>query len=183
MEKRIPELMSEIKRNSGGHIFYLTEQTQLYIDNAVVFILDGLKMNDYVIVVENKRLTPLIWKRLQLLLSKEELANVYFFDNFTLYWHKGDFLPSTIVEYLQEKFGVSTCGTQGFRTWGHIEWSTQDDLEEELLSYEQKVDRLITEYKLIAVCVYDAKRVESHLQNRLGLYHDYLMKDDQITSL
>ncbi|MGX7595876.1 MEDS domain-containing protein [Planococcus plakortidis] len=183
MEQKIPELMSKIKKDSGGHIVYLTEQTQLYIDNVVVFILDGLKTRDHVVIVENKRLTPLIWKRISPLMSEEELANVYFFDSFTLYWKKGDFLPNTIVEYLQEKFDISTFGEQGFRTWGHIEWSTQDDLEDELVLYEQKVDRLITDYKLIAVCAYDAKRVASHLQNQLGLYHDYLMKDNQIISL
>lgn len=183
MERKIPELISKIRGNSGGHIFYLTEQTQLYIDNVVVFILDGLKTEDHVLIVENKRLTPLIWKRIQPLLTEEQLTKVHFFDNFTLYWQKGDFLPSTIVDYFQEKFSDSAFVHHGFRTWGHIEWNTQKGLEEELVSYEQKVDRLITEYNLIAVCAYDASRVASHLKSQLGLYHNYLMRDDHITSL
>lgn len=60
MNRKIPELTLEIRNNSGGHIFYLTKQTQLYFDNIIVFILDGLKNDENVLIVENKRLTPLI---------------------------------------------------------------------------------------------------------------------------
>lgn len=183
MEHKIPALTLKIRNSSGGHIFYLTKETKHYIDNIVVFILDGLENNEHVLVVENNRLTPLVRKRLQAVLTAEELAKVYFFDSYKLYWHKGNFLPSTIVEYFQESFDLSEMTCQHFRTWGHIEWNTRDGLEEQLLSYEKQVDQLITEHKLTAVCAYDATRVEQHLQDNLALYHDYLMKDEEIVFL
>ncbi|MFK8794536.1 MEDS domain-containing protein [Planococcus plakortidis] len=183
MEHKIPALTLKIRNSSGGHIFYLTKETKHYIDNIVVFILDGLKSNEHVLIVENKRLTPLIQKRLQAVLTADELAKVYFFDSYKLYWHKGNFHPSTIVEYFQENFDVSVMCCQYFRTWGHIEWNTGEGLEEELLSYEEQVDDLITAQNLIAVCAYDAIRVEQHLQDKLALYHDYLMEDEEIVFL
>lgn len=183
MEQKIPALALKIRNSSGGHIFYLTRETKHYINNIVVFILDGLKSDEHVLIVENKRLTPLIQKRIQAVLTADELAKVYFFDSYKLYWHKGNFHPSTIVEYFQESFDVSVMSCQYFRTWGHIEWNTGDGLEEELLSYEEQVDDLITAQNLIAVCAYDAIRVEQHLQDKLALYHDYLMEDEKITCL
>lgn len=180
MEQQIPALTLKIRNSSGGHIFYLTKETKHYINNIVVFILDGLKNDEHVLIVENNRLTPLVRKRLQAVLTAEELAKVHFFDSYKLYWHKGNFHPSTIVEYFQESFDVPVMSCQYFRTWGHIEWNTGDGLEEELLSYEKQVDELITAQNLIAVCAYDAIRVEQHLQDKLALYHDYLMEDEEI---
>ena len=183
MEQKIPALALKIRNSSGGHIFYLTKDTRHYINNIVVFILDGVKSDEHVLIVENKRLTPLIQKRLQAVLTADELAKVYFFDSYKLYWHKGNFHPSTIVDYFQESFDVSVMSCQYFRTWGHIEWNTGDGLEEELLSYEEQIDDLITAQNLIAVCAYDAIRVEQHLQDKLALYHDYLMEDEEIVFL
>ncbi|WP_404335265.1 MEDS domain-containing protein [Planococcus rifietoensis] len=183
MEQQIPALTLKIRNSSGGHIFYLTKETKHYIDNIVLFILDGLQNNEHVLVVENTRLTPLVRKRLQAVLTAEELAQVHFFDSYKLYWHKGNFHPSTIVDYFRESFDVSGMPCQHFRTWGHIEWNTGDGLEEELLSYEEQVDDLITAQNLIAVCAYDAIRVEQHLQDKLALYHDYLMEDEEIVFL
>ena len=183
MEHKIPALTLKIRNSSGGHIFYLTKETKHYIDNIVLFILDGLQNNEHVLVVENNRLTPLVRKRLQAVLTAEELAQVHFFDSYKLYWHKGNFHPSTIVDYFQENFDVSGMPCQHFRTWGHIEWNTRDGLEDELLSYEKQVDQLIMANKLTAVCAYDAIRVEQHLQDKLALYHDYLMEDEEIVFL
>lgn len=183
MEKRIPELTSRIRKSDNGHIFYLTEKTSSYIENILVFIVDGVKNQEHVLIVENKRLTPMIQNRLQNELTKEELMRVHFFDNFEFYWQKGNFLPNTITEHFKEKYDSLLPKDQQFRTWGHIEWSSQDSLEEELLAYEKKVDLLITENKLIAVCAYDAPRVKADLQEQLGAYHHYLMKDNQIITL
>lgn len=182
MENKIPEVTSKIQTTQGAHIFYLTEQTAAYINNALVFILDGIRSKDHVLVVENKRLTPLIYERLREMVSENELATVHFFDNFHLYWQKGDFLPSTIIDYFQETVDYLPSEGQCYRTWGHIEWGTQQGLEKELLSYEKKIKQLVSEHHLIAVCAYDAFRVEQHLQEQLGVYHNYIMTDDHIMS-
>ncbi|ANU25518.1 MEDS domain-containing protein [Planococcus versutus] len=130
MENKIPEVISKIQTTQGAHVFYLTEQTAAYINNALT---------------------------------------VHFFDNFHLYWQKGDFLPSTIIDYFQETVDHLPSGGQCYRTWGHIEWGTQQGLEKELLSYEKKIKQLVSKHHLIAVCAYDAFRVEQHLQEKLGV--------------
>lgn len=180
MKRKIPELTLEIRKNSGGHIFYVTQQIESYMENIVVFILDGLKNEDDVLIVENKRLTPLIKQRLESILTEKELARVHFFDSFTFYWKKGSFLPSAIVDHFREEGIAASLAGQRFRTWGHIEWSTQEDMEEEVIGYEEHVSQLIAASDLIAVCAYDADRIEGNLEKRLQKYHEYLMTDDQI---
>lgn len=183
MQKKIPAFITEMRQINGAHVFYLTKQKHLYIENVLIFILDGIQKKDQVLVVENKRLMPLILARLDSMVTKEELKGVHFFDSYDLYWHKGDFLPSTIVEYFKETAEPSLDEGKCYRTWGHIEWGTEAGLEEELLSYESKINQLISEHKLVAVCAYDATRVAEHLQEKLGRYHNVLMKDDSIISL
>lgn len=182
MEKKIWEVASEIQVTQGAHVFYLTEQMDAYINNVLCFILDGLRNGDQVLIVENKRLTPPIYQRLKEVVPENELLTVHFFDNFQFYWQKGDFLPSTIIDHFQENVDAVLSEGQSYRTWGHIEWGTQQDLEEELLSYEKKVAHLVKEHQLIAVCAYDASRVKKELQEQLGLHHNYLMTDDRIIS-
>ncbi|WP_416144571.1 hypothetical protein [Planococcus koreensis] len=64
MQKKIPAFITEMCQINGAHVFYLTKQKHLYIENVLIFILDGIQKKDQVLVVENKRLMPLILARL-----------------------------------------------------------------------------------------------------------------------
>lgn len=183
MEKKIPELTSLMRQNDGAHIFYLSEEKEAYINNILVFILDGIKNGDYIFIVENPRLTPVIYQRLEQLVTDEQLKTVQFTNNFEFYWSEGNFLPVSIIQYFENKLKAATSNGQFFRTWGHIEWGSGKDIEDEILLYDKSASQFITENKFIAVCAYDSPRVSDWLQEQLLTRHKYLMQDDQINEI
>ncbi|MFC3210121.1 MEDS domain-containing protein [Planomicrobium okeanokoites] len=183
MEKKIPELTSALREKDGVHIFYLSEEEEAYIKNILVFILDGIKNGDYIFIVENPRLTPAIYQRLEQLVTKDELKSVQFTNNFEFYWSEGNFLPVSIIEYFKAKLNEATSEEKFFRTWGHIEWGSGDDIEDEILLYDKSATQFISENKFIAVCAYDLTRVSAGLQEKLRTRHSYLMEDDRINEI
>ncbi|TAA73062.1 MEDS domain-containing protein [Planococcus salinarum] len=180
MEKRIPALTSAMRQTDGAHIFYLSEEKESYINNVLVFILDGIRNGDYILIIENPRLTPLIYRRLESLVTAEELKSVRFANNFEFYWREGNFLPVSIVQYFKDALNTAAGEGQFFRTWGHIEWGSREDLEKEILTYDKTANQFISANKLIAVCAYDAPRLSEQLQAQLRARHSYLMEDDGI---
>lgn len=183
MEKRFPELTSSMRQSDGAHIFYLSEEKEAYINNILVFILDGIQNGDYIFIVENPRLTPLIYQRLEKLVTEEELKTVRFANNFEFYWSEGNFLPVSIIQHFKKTLKAAANGGQFFRTWGHIEWGSGEDLEEEILNYDKSANQFISENKFIAVCAYDLSRVSERLQEQLRARHSYLMGDNEINEI
>lgn len=183
METKIPALTSSMRQTDGAHIFYLSEEKEAYINNILVFILDGIRNGDYIFIVENPRLTPLICQRLEQLVTEEELKSVRFANNFDFYWSEGNFLPVSIIEYFKKTLNAATSGGQFFRTWGHIEWGSGNDVEKEILTYDKSATQFISENKFIAVCAYDLPRVSEGLQAQLRARHNYLMEDNCINEI
>ncbi len=181
MEQKIPALTSSIRQTEGAHIFYLTEEKEAYINNILVFILDGIQSGDYIFIVENPRLTPIISQRLKPLATEEELKSVRFANNFEFYWSEGNFLPVSIIQYFKNTLQTATSKGQLFRTWGHVEWGSGQDMEQEILVYDKSASQFITDNKFIAVCAYDSPRVSEELQMQLRERHSYLMEDDRIS--
>ncbi|MFD1032405.1 MEDS domain-containing protein [Metaplanococcus flavidus] len=180
LEIKIPEFTAKLRHNDGAHIFYLSEEKEAYIKNALVFILDGIRNEDYVLMIENPRLTPLICQQLEQLVTEEELKTVRFANNFEFYWRQGDFLPESIIQYFKNTLKAASLEGRSFRTWGHIEWGNQGDFEEKILTYDNNANKFVTENKFIAVCAYDSPRVSEQLQTQLRARHNYLMEDDRI---
>lgn len=180
MEIKIPELTSTVLQKDGAHIFYLSEEKNAYINNALVFILDGIRKGDYILMIENPRITPLIYRQLEKLVTEEELKSVRFANNFEFYWREGNFLPESIIHHFKNILDDATLEGKSFRTWGHIEWGNQEDFEEEILSYDKNANTFISENKFIAICAYDSSRVSEKLQTQLRARHNYLMEDDRI---
>lgn len=183
MEKKIPELTSTVRQTDGAHIFYLSEEKEAYIKNALVFILDGIRNGDYVLMIENPRLMPLIYQQLEQLVTEEELKSVKFANNFEFYWREGNFLPVSIIHYFENTLNAATSSGQSFRTWGHVEWGSGQDFEEEILTYDKSASQFITENKFIAVCAYDLPRVSERLKEQLSAQHSYLMEDNGINKI
>ncbi|MFC4714352.1 MEDS domain-containing protein [Planococcus dechangensis] len=167
----------------GAHIFYLTEKTELYISNAVSYIIDGVQKGERVLFVENSRLYPKIEKKLKQLLTAEEMEFLLYINNFDFYWRKGNFHPEAILDYFEKVVGSFTADGRQCRTWGHIEWGSQEDIEEKILTYEKEIDLRVPHKQVISVCAYDALRVSDQLSERLMHCHGYFMKDNSIAAL
>ncbi|WP_335432030.1 MEDS domain-containing protein [Bacillus sp. JJ1609] len=55
--------INEIQNLAKGHVLYFFDNQDQYISNVVDFIISGLKLNEYCIILENDRITPLIKKK------------------------------------------------------------------------------------------------------------------------
>lgn len=176
-------LASQVSQTNGAHIFYNSSKVEAYIDNTVSFIVHGIHQGDCVLLVENSRIYPKILKELQGCLVEEEMAKLHYINNFDFYWRNGNFHPPTILAYFSEVTDSLGEEEQSFRTWGHIEWADQQDIEREIEAYENDLNRLVPEKKAVSVCAYDAARVSEDLKDRLIRCHGYLMTDDSITCL
>lgn len=183
MNQEMINFTDNLRQAEGAHILYLTEQTDRYIANAVSYITDGVRQGDRVLMVENPRIYPRIQKELQQLLSAEELDLIHYVNNFDFYWRKGNFHPEAILEYFEQIVGSFTVDGRHCRTWGHIEWGSQEDIEEKIITYESEINLSIPKAQVISICAYDSHRVSDQLRERLMHCHGYFMKDNSIAAL
>ena len=152
MEKEITDIQNIFKTAEAAHVFYYVDNAERYIDNAVSYILAGIEQGDQVLLVENERLYPKILKRVEELVSKEQLQNIHYVNNFTFYWRNGNFHPPTIIAYFFDAISPFVKGEQSFRTWGHIEWRDEMEITKDIQEYECGIDQLIPGIKAISVC-------------------------------
>ncbi|MFK8795066.1 MEDS domain-containing protein [Planococcus plakortidis] len=183
MNQKMSDFTESLRVLDYAHILYLSEQADLYIENAVTYILNGIRNGDRVLFVENPRIYPQIHKKLQQLLSAEELGLIHYVNNFDFYWRKGNFHPDAILEYFESILGAFAADGRQCRTWGHIEWASQQDIDHKIIEYETEVDRSMPQRKSISVCAYDAPRVSDSLRERLMLCHGYLMEDSSVFAI
>ncbi len=167
----------------GDHIFYYVEEQDLYIENAVLYVKEGIEQGDHVLFVENERLYPKIVSRLEELFSQEQLQNVHFVNNFTFYWKNGNFHPPTILKYFSELVNPFHEKDLSYRTWGHIEWRDDDEINKEINEYEQAINQLLPQTKAISVCAYDAARLSASLKDLLTQCHGRYMTDKELYTI
>lgn len=176
--------MSEgLHRNKTAHIFYCSHQLDKYVENAISYIVFGIKKGDYVLFVENTRIYPMIRKALELKLTAVEMEQLLYINNFDFYWRNGNFHPPTILNHFKKATGHLLENGKSVRTWGHIEWGAQEDIEREIVEYEKALDTLIPENDGISVCAYDALKVSATLKAKLLEVHGFYMTDEKVHDL
>lgn len=169
--------VNEIKNLTKGHVLYFFEnqnQNQ-YISNVVDFIISGLELNEYSIIIENDRITSLIKKRLTVLSNESRLEKVTFVNNYDFYYAKGDFNINSIFDYLPKLIKGDSELDLIVRSWAHVEWRDEQKVSEKLLDSENEADNIVTETKLLSVCAYDSERVSKEFREALLNCHNFLI--------
>ncbi|PLS17458.1 hypothetical protein CVD28_12985 [Bacillus sp. M6-12] len=177
MEKKNFKVINQLKSLTEGHILYCFENEEEYIKNIVDFVISGLDQNQYSIIIENDRISPLLKKKLASMLNESQLCKLRYINNFDFYFAKGDFrcnsifefLPRLIEGYAEQEFAV--------RTWAHVEWRDEREVHKQLLDSEKEADVIVSEKRLLSVCAYDSDRVSEELKGSLLTRHNFLMND------
>ncbi|TRZ39776.1 hypothetical protein CEQ21_02180 [Niallia circulans] len=177
MEKDQLTVIDNLKGLNEGHIIYFFEYIDAYIKNVIDFAISGLEQDQYSIIIENDRISPLILKGLKEIVSGSQLNKIKFINNYDFYFAKGDFqcasifdyLPSLIKDYSKQQFSV--------RSWAHVEWGDVQEIHENLANSEQEADIIVKENRLLSVCAYDADRVSETTRNNLISRHGFLIND------
>lgn len=81
------------------HVLYSYEGMEQYIEDVVNFIQQGILAGDFIILIENDRIYPLIQRELIIRLNKDQLEFVHYVNNFDFYFSSGSYHPPAITEY------------------------------------------------------------------------------------
>ncbi|MCP3764059.1 MEDS domain-containing protein [Domibacillus sp. A3M-37] len=174
------EFSKLIKENDSVHIFYSMTELRPYINNLASYILSAIKQGEHVLVIENERVTSLMYKELKNILTKDQLTHIHTINNFDFYFSSGSFHPPAVLDYLSRALKPFYEKKVSFRIWAHAEWSDQGEGLTLLQEYENEANRMIREQGLFVVCAYDEKRMSNSIKTMLMKYHEYILSEDGI---
>ncbi|WP_180954246.1 MEDS domain-containing protein [Bacillus sp. M6-12] len=169
-----------LKLTNGEHIFYHFEQIDHYIENAVSFIVIGIKQGDHIIFIENESISVRIFNKVRLVLTDEELSNVHYTDNFAFYCQHGDFHTPTIVAHFYEMLKPFLDENFNIRTWAHVEWRRQLEIEQKIKQFEEIANKSVNEMGLLSVCAYDTATLSASIMQNLMKSHEFIMTDTEL---
>ncbi|WP_413375906.1 ATP-binding protein [Alkalihalobacillus sp. 1P02AB] len=164
--------------NKGGHILYMFNEMDKYIENAVSFIEEGIEEGSIVFIKESDEVMDLIKAQLAAKEFTEKECNLIIYLNnreFYLdgkwfnYTRAGQSLISLVQPYLDQGYYI--------RTWGHIPFPDKDFVET-LINYECNCDEFISEQKIISVCLFNGLFTPAYVQNELLKTHTHLLLDN-----
>lgn len=170
-------------QEAHGHIFYYFQDTDKYVENAVDCIVAGIKQGGEVFIAENSRLYPLIQDKLQAILNSEQLSRICYTNNFDFYFSKGTFHPMALMKHCRQTIDSLVEKKVPVRTWGHIEWGKEQELDREIETYEKTLDEMISLNGITSVCAYNASRVSESLKKTLSEAHGFFMADHEIIKI
>ncbi|MFE3979911.1 MULTISPECIES: MEDS domain-containing protein [unclassified Priestia] len=171
-----------IENNKSVHIYYNIDDMRSYVDNLVSYIVSGVEQERHTLVIESERLIPLIFKRLEGILTKDQLTYIHTINNFDYYCSSGSFQPAIIFEHLSKHLDPFYKNNTSFQIWAHVEWGQQEGIIPILEEFENEADTLVTEGGLYLVCAYDEERVPEALKLALMKCHPYLILENKIRS-
>jgi hypothetical protein len=155
-------------------IYFFKNQEQ-YVTRLVDFVINGIERNEYSIIVENDRITPLVSKKLRELFDESRLEKVVFVNNYDFYYANGDFSVNSIFDFIPNIIEGYSEIDSDIRSWAHVEWRDDQEINKKLLVSEQEADLVVTDTKLLSVCAYDSERVSTELKDGLLGCHNFII--------
>lgn len=183
MKNNISEQMRPLQKPEGQHILYCYKDSHFYIENAVSFILTGIKRGDYVVVVENDRLSELIKEKVKSHLCIDQLNRINYVNNFDFYFSNGDFHTTTIISSFVNLLDSCYEKTRSFRTWAHVEWGGLQEIACKIMDFEVASNQTVHSMNITSVCAYDHDRLSESLKESLMDSHPYQLTDDGVFHL
>ncbi|WP_026585420.1 MEDS domain-containing protein [Bacillus sp. J33] len=177
MNDLLTDLIDDLKKSNGGHILYNYDEVDCYLQNAISFILAGVRDKGQVLFVENDRNLLYIQENVAKLLSEEELARVHFANNFDFYYSNGDFNPETVFNYFTKNIQPHLESGAPVYTWGLVEWGNVKEYILKVEEYEKKLDKAINDNGIISLCAYDNNSTPDELKEKLMRCHGVLVTD------
>jgi MEDS: MEthanogen/methylotroph, DcmR Sensory domain len=183
-ERRIDILKSKMNQlfedQKNVHVLYSYNEMENYIKQVLSYIQDGIMAGDYVILVENDRIYPIIHKELSTRLTKEQMELLHFVNNFDFYCSSGSYHPPAIEEYFNKTVQSYVENKISFRSWAHVEWATLEEPLHIIEEFERTVDEAVNQLSFPLICAYKGERMPDYLKTILLETHPYVLKDDDI---
>ncbi len=184
-ERRIDILKSKMNQlfedQKNIHVLYSYNEMENYIKQVLSYIQDGIMAGDYVILVENDRIYPIIHKELSTRLTKDQMELLHFVNNFDFYCSSGSYHPPAIEEYFNKTVQPYVENKISFRSWAHVEWATLEEPLHIIEEFERTVDKAVNLLSFPLICAYKGERMPEYLKTILLETHPYVLEDDDIT--
>lgn len=184
-ERRIDILKSKMNQlfedQKNVHVLYPYNEMENYIKQVLSYIQDGIMAGDYVILVENDRIYPIIHKELSTRLTKDQMELLHFVNNFDFYCSSGSYHPPAIEEYFNKTVQPYVENKISFRSWAHVEWATLEEPLHIIEEFERTVDKAVNLLSFPLICAYKGERMPEYLKTILLETHPYILEDDDIT--
>ncbi|MGN7394401.1 MEDS domain-containing protein [Peribacillus frigoritolerans] len=184
-ERRIDILKSKMNQlfedQKNVHVLYSYNEMENYIKQVLSYIQDGITAGDYVILVENDRIYPIIHKELSTRLTKDQMKLLHFVNNFDFYCSSGSYHPPAIEEYFNKTVQPYVENKISFRSWAHVEWTTLEEPLHIIEEFERTVDKAVNLLSFPLICAYKGDRMPEYLKTILLETHPYVLEDDDIT--
>lgn len=180
MKENIVQLSQMMNITNHGHILYIYESIEDYIENASSYIFTGIEQGHHILFIENKEIFDRISLKLQKILSLDQMKSVHFFDNYDFYRLYGDFQYDLIVQHFSKIIHQFKDKSLTVRTWANVDWKEQDHLISKLTTFEKLADHSVQTSNLISVCAYNGHKISAALQNSMLKSHEYFMTDKEL---
>ncbi|UYP05940.1 MEDS domain-containing protein [Priestia megaterium] len=170
--------ISSSKQFDKGHVFYRYENNQIYINNLMSFIKNGLEGKQRILIIESMRTLPQLKANIDKEFNHQQQEAIRLVNNFDYYLASGDFHTKTILTHFQEDLSMLKMKNTPIRTWAHVEWASEEPDVLLLEEFESTADNFVKEEGMISVCAYAADSLSSTLDTTLQQLHQYIMTDD-----
>jgi len=175
MNNKMSQLLEDRK---NAHVLYSYNEVEHYITQVLGFIEDGIASGDYVILIENSRLYPIIHRELSTRLTKEQMEFIHYINSFDFYCSSGSYHPPAIADYFNNMVQPYVENERPFRSWAHVEWATMEEPLHLIEDLEKIVDQAVNELSFPLICAYDGNKLPDFLRTILMETHPYVLTED-----
>ena len=176
-------LLFEDPKDVHLHVLYKYNGIENYIIQVLNYVQDGIAAGDYVILIENSRIYPIIQKELSTRLTKDQMKFIHYVNSLEFYWSSGSYHPPSIAEYFSNTIQPYLENKIAFRAWAHVEWATMEEPLHLIEDLEKIVDEAVNQLAFPLICAYEANKMPDYLKTILMETHPYvLLEDDFIVS-
>jgi len=175
--------MFEDEARGHLHVLYKYNGMENYIKQILNYILDGIASGDYVILIENSRLYPIIQKELSSRLSKDQMEFIHYVNSLEFYWSSGSYHPPSIADYFSKTIQPYVENKITFRAWAHVEWATMEEPLHLIKDLEEIVDEAVNLLAFPLICAYEGNKMPEFLKTSLMETHPYVLLEDDFIVL
>lgn len=168
----------ETQRNV--HVLYAFDGAEIYAQQLLNYIDEGIHAGEYILVVENERMTRELKPHLEERYTEKQLKLVQFVNSLHFYWSSGSYHPPAIHEYFTKTVAPYIENELSFRSWAHVEWESVKEPLFLIEDFEKIADRAVEEYQFPLVCAYEKKKMPLHLTESLMKTHPYVLLEDEL---
>lgn len=162
------------------HVLYSYEERKNYIDQVLAYAKAGVEAGDYVILIENSRLTPIIKAELKDQLTKQQMEFIHFVNSFEFYCSSGSYHPPSIQAYFEKTVEPYLSQKLAFRSWAHVEWATLEDPYFLVRDFEKVIDNAVNELEFPLICAYENKLMPENIKTMLLETHPYVLVEGEM---